>query len=98
MQKSPSEDDLPTLEKQMLLSLWEARAIGNRAISIPSLKKSLTEDAKFHCISCLKNLEKKLFVEISRANEDQMVSITPLGLAFIRQIQDDDLRLVTGEG
>jgi hypothetical protein len=97
MHSSPLEDDLPTQKKQILLLMWKVGAIGNRAISLRDLRAKLADDVKLNCMSYLKNLKGKLFIDISHGNRDDVASITPLGLAFIRQIQDDDLKLITGE-
>jgi len=93
----PSEDDLPPQKRQVLLAMWKARAIGDRTISLRDLKARLPDEVKVNYISHLKNLKEKLFIQISHANNQDAASITPLGLAFIRQIQDDDFRLLTGE-
>jgi hypothetical protein len=92
-----SEDGLPLQKRQILLSMWKARAIGNKTISLRDLKAKLAEEVKPNYVSWMKNLKGKLFIEISRRGKDDVASITPLGLAFIRQIQDDDLKFITGD-
>jgi hypothetical protein len=97
MHSWPLEDDLPPQKKQILLLMWKVGAIGNRGISLRDLRAKLADDVKPNYMGYLKNLRGKLFIDISHGNRDDVASITPLGLAFVRQIQDDDLKLVTGE-
>jgi len=93
----PSEDDLPPQKRQILLAMWKAKAIGDRIISLRDLRARLPDEVKANYMSHLKNLKERLFIQISHGNNQDAASLTPLGLAFIRQIQDDDLMLMTGE-
>jgi DNA-binding MarR family transcriptional regulator len=93
----PSEDDLSPQERQILSAMWKAKAIGDRVISLRDLRARLPDEVKANYVSHLKTLKEKLFIQISHGNNQDAASLTPLGLAFIRQIQDDDLMLMTGE-
>ena len=96
MQAPPPEGNLPSQERQILLSLSRMGAIGNKVVSLRDLRKGLPDEVKLNYSAYLKSLQGKLFIEISQGSGDGVVRITPLGLAFIRQIQEDEFRLITG--
>jgi len=96
MQAWPSEDELSPQKREILLSMWKAKAIGNRAISLRDLRARLTDEAKRDFMSHMKKLEARLFVKIIHPNEQDAASLTPIGLAYVRQIQDGDLDMVAG--
>ncbi len=97
MQNVPFDNDLPLQERKILLSMWKAKAIGGRAISIRDLRARLDEEGKGDYRDNLENLENKLLIEVLHNDKEDAVSMTPLGLAYFRQIQDDDLKLLAGE-
>lgn len=97
MQPAPTEDDLSPQKRQILLYMWKAGAVGEKAIALRNLKTRLPDAAKSNYVSYLKDLESRLFIRISRGDHEDSVSLTPLGLAYIRQIQDDNLRFITGD-
>jgi hypothetical protein len=96
MKAMPSEDELSAQKREILLSMWKARAIGNRAISLRDLRARLSDEAKRDFVSHMKSLEARLFVQIIHRNEQDAVSLTPIGLACVRQIQDGSLDIVAG--
>jgi hypothetical protein len=53
---------------------------------------------KLNFLSYIKNLEKRLFIGIFRQSNNNVASITPLGLAYIRQIEDENLRIISDKG
>jgi hypothetical protein len=97
MQSLPLENDLPSQERQILLSMWKRKAIGSRAISLDDLRARLSDEVKENYNGYLKNLENKLLIEVFHQGKEDAASMTPLGLAYVRQIQDDGLRLIAGE-
>jgi hypothetical protein len=97
MQRPPTEDDLSPQKRQILLYMWKSGAVGDRAIRLRNLKARLSDDVRSNYVSNMKDLESRLFVRISRADHEESASLTPLGLAYIRQVQDDNLRFITGD-
>jgi DNA-binding MarR family transcriptional regulator len=97
MQPPPTEDDLSPQKRQILLYMWKSGAVGDRTIRLRNLKARLSDDVRSNYVSNLKDLESRLFIRISRGDCEESASLTPLGLAYIRQVQDDNLRFITGD-
>jgi len=97
MHERQPENDLPQQKREILLSMWKAGAIGDRRIPLRDLKAKLADEARQNYRSYLENLKERLFIEVFSGGDDDLVSITSVGLAFIRQIQEEELRSTTGE-
>ena len=89
----PSSSALTEFEERILLTLWRLKGIGRDYVGEDSLRTDPTLEANYDLLKDeLKKLRSKGFLEISAADDHDAVSLTPLGLAILRQIQEDKLQ------
>jgi hypothetical protein len=89
----PFSDGITKLQERILLGLWKLKGIGNNPIDEGTLKKELsTEPIEGNWTAELESLQKRGFLEAANKDEKSSVSLTPLGLAILRKIEEDRLQ------
>ncbi len=89
----PSINTLTESEERILLVLWKMKGIGKNRVIEDSLKSdpSLATSGDL-LTSEIVNLQNQGFIETVPADDHNTVSLTPLGLAILRQIEEDRLQ------
>ena len=89
----PSNSTLTELEERILLALWKLKGIGKDHVKEDTLR---TEPALKATNDVLRDEIEKLlnqgFLETASAGVENAISLTPLGLAILRQIEEDKLQ------
>lgn len=89
----PHPGKLSDLEERILFALWKLGGIGKNAIQEERLKTGLAIEASSQIwMSELENLRKQGFLEANSMDGRNVVSLTPLGLSILRQIEEDRLQ------
>jgi hypothetical protein len=80
-------------EERILLALWRLKGIGENRISEDSLKADMATGASMEPLTDgIARLQSQGFVEMTVMDDHRAVSMTPLGLAILRQIEEDKLQ------
>lgn len=89
----PSISTLTESEERILLVLWKMKGVGKNRVMEDSLKSdpSLATSGDL-LTSEIVNLQNQGFLETVPADDHNTVSLTPLGLAILRQIEEDRLQ------
>jgi hypothetical protein len=88
-----SPDRLSSPEEEILLALWKLRGIGKNTIREEVLREKLTGGAPSEgLMDRLSNLQHQGFLERSSLDGQTVISLTPLGLALLRRIEEDRLQ------
>ncbi len=84
-------ESLPPLAEKILAALWKLNALGNRSISERRLKADLaiTQD---ELTAETQKLQAQGFLIRLKVGEEVSLSLTHLGLAILRQIEEDNLQ------
>ena len=88
-----SSDTLTEFEERILLTLWKLKGIGKDHVREDSLRTDPTLETTD---ALLKDIIEKLrtrgFLETATADDHNAISLTSLGLAILRQIEEDKLQ------
>lgn len=88
----PSTDGLTESGERILLALWKLNGIGKNYVSKNSLKTDLATGASdYRLTDEIVSLRNQGFLETATGDDDA-ISLTPLGLAILRQIEEDKLQ------
>jgi RIO-like serine/threonine protein kinase len=84
-------DSLTPLAERILLTVWKLNAIGARFVSEDSVRAELSV-AIDELTKEIQNLYTQGFLSKTTINEKTSISLTALGLAILRQIEEDKLQ------
>jgi predicted transcriptional regulator len=90
----PSENGLSEPQEAMLFAIWKLRGIGGNSITEDQLKAQMSNQAPEAEASTLAQLQSLGFVEVTNNNGPKAISITPLGVAILRKVEEDRLHEV----
>jgi ribosomal protein S19E (S16A) len=76
----------------VLLAVWKLRGIGTNRVDESKVKAEMTNGSSTDLTSTLQILETQGFIDIKDQGTQREVSITPLGLAILRKIEEDKLQ------
>jgi predicted transcriptional regulator len=82
--------DISSDEIQILQTMWELKALGTRTVTIRSLASRISEVPDTEVIEGVKRLAARGLVTTKGAGGD-LLALSPLGAAFVRQLQDRQL-------
>jgi DNA-binding MarR family transcriptional regulator len=89
----PSISTLTESEERILLALWKMKGIGKNRVMEDSLKSdSSLATLGERLTSEIVSLQNQGLIETVPANDHNTLSLTPLGLAILRQIEEDRLQ------
>ncbi len=84
---------LTEIEERILLTLWKLKGIGKDHVREDTLRIDPgLEATKDPLTAKIEKLRTQGFLEIATANGGNAISLTPLGLAILRQIEEDKLQ------
>jgi len=76
----------------MLFAIWKLRGIGNNPITEDQLKAQISNDPAESLQPALTELQSQGFVQVDNNGDQRTISITPLGLAILRKVEEDRLQ------
>ncbi len=92
MKTMPQTDGLSELQATTLLAIWKLKGIGATGVDEDQLKAELTNEPAENISSAVQLLQSQGFIEIKQLAGRKGISITPLGLAILRKIEEDRLQ------
>ena len=90
----PPSNGLSEPQEAMLFAIWKLRGIGSNPITENQLKTEITNDPAESIQPALTELQSQGFVQIDNNGGIRQISITPLGLAILRKVEEDRLQEV----
>jgi len=88
-----SSSTLSELEERILLTLWKLKGIGKGHVREDVLRTDTTLEAADDLLKDeIEKLRTRGFLETAIAGDHNAISLTPLGLAILRQIEEDKLQ------
>ena len=88
----PQPDALPDLEQRILFALWKLRGIGKNAVEENRLQEELKSDPPESLDTSVEVLVNKGFIERTHGSDLRLLSLTPLGFAILRKLEEDRLQ------
>lgn len=95
MPTMPIPDGISSVQEQILLSLWKHKAIGKTIVDEETLLRDAvwTGTTRNDWAKSVESLRGQGFLEASNNKEGRgCFSLTPLGLAILRKIEEDRLQ------
>ena len=83
--------DLSNDEVLILQTMWELKALGAHVVTVRDFAAHLARVPKAEIAARLDRLETRGLVMKRRSGRDDHVALSPLGAAFVRQLQDGQL-------
>lgn len=75
----------------ILQTLWELKALGTRAVPLHDLVSHLSGIPMTETTERLERLQALALITKTKGASDYLVALSPLGAAFVRQLQDKHL-------
>lgn len=92
MPPMPQPNGLPDLEERILLALWKLRGIGKNVVDQNSLQTELSNETPQNLAGAVETLRNQGFLERTSLHDRTLLSLTPLGLAILRKVEEDRLQ------
>jgi len=86
------ENGLSEPQQTVLFAIWKLRGIGSSAVSKSQLNTQIPNQPLEIVTSTLTQLESLGFIAINTKGEQNNISITPLGAAILRKVEEDRLQ------
>jgi hypothetical protein len=80
-------------ELLILRTMWELKALGTRTVTMRSLSSRIPDAPDKETVERVKSLETRGLVTIGKGD---LLALSPLGAAFVRQLQDRQLGDLSG--
>ena len=84
-------EGLSALAERILAALWKLDALGDRSVSERKVKTELAI-AQDELTAETQKLQAHGFLSRLKVDEEVSLSLTPLGIAILRQIEEDHLQ------
>jgi Mn-dependent DtxR family transcriptional regulator len=83
--------DISSDEVQVLKTMWELKAIGTQRVTMRSLASRMPDVSDTETTAMVKRLEARGLVTKKKGAGGDLLALSPLGAAFVRQLQDRQL-------
>ena len=83
--------DLSNDEVLILRTMWELKALGTRTVTMQSLSSRISNLPDNETAERVKRLEARGLVTIGKGAGGDLLALSPLGAAFVRQLEDRQL-------
>ena len=83
--------DLSSKQISILQALWEFKALGTQRATLQQIAKRLSHPMDLNFAEQLQDLKNRELVTRSDRPDSDSYSLSPLGTAFVRQLQDKEL-------
>ncbi len=88
----PSANGLSEHQEALLFAIWKLRGIGNNSVTEDQLKTEMANEPAEILPPTLTQLQSQGFVQMASNGGPRTISITPLGLAILRKVEEDRLQ------
>jgi len=83
--------DISSDEIQILQTMWELKALGTRTVTMQNLASRISDVPDTVVIEGVKRLAARGLVTTKKGAGGDLLALSPLGAAFVRQLQDRQL-------
>jgi RIO-like serine/threonine protein kinase len=84
-------DSLTPVAERILYTVWKLNAIGSRFVFEEAVKSELSIPAE-EFREEMERLQEQVFINTQKIDGKASLSLTPLGLAILRQAEEDSLQ------
>ena len=83
--------DISNDEIRVLKTMWDLKAVGTHRVSFRSLTSRMPDVSDTETTGRIKRLEARGLVTTKKGAGGDLLALSPLGAAFVRQLQDRQL-------
>lgn len=83
---------LTDLEQRVLLVIWKLKGIGKSGVDAANLQTEMPNETAQNLAGAISALSNQGFVEQADSSDYKLLSLTPLGLAILRKLEEDRLQ------
>jgi DNA-binding MarR family transcriptional regulator len=88
----PQTNSLTDLEERILLTIWKLKGIGKNRVPESNLQTELSNETPQNLGGAIEALQNQGFVERRSSTDRTFLSLTPVGLAILRKLEEDRLQ------
>ncbi len=92
MRPMSQPDGLSDLQERVLLAIWKLSGIGKNRVKEGELKAELNHEPSQDVADAIDQLQQRGFLDKSTGAGATNFSLTPLGLAILRKLEEDRLQ------
>ena len=92
MSPMPQPEGLSDLEERILLAVWKLGGVGKNAVDENKLRTELANETPQNLAGAIETLRNQGFLEATNLHDRTLISLTPLGLAILRKLEEDRLQ------
>ncbi len=92
MPPMPQPDGLSEIQERVLLAVWKLTGIGQKMVEEDRLKAELSQEPPPDLAEAVDRLHDQSFLDKSVEAGGTNFSLTPLGLAILRKLEEDRLQ------
>ena len=83
---------LSDLQERVLLAVWKLRGVGKNGVDDSKLGSELENETAENLAAAVEELRNQGFLEATNQQNQSLLSLTPLGLAILRKVEEDRLQ------
>jgi DNA-binding MarR family transcriptional regulator len=83
--------DISSDEVRVLKTMWELKAVGTQRVTMRNLASRMPDASDTEMSASVKRLEARGLVIRKKGAGGDLLALSPLGAAFVRQLQDKQL-------
>jgi DNA-binding MarR family transcriptional regulator len=87
--------DISSNEIRVLQAMWELKAVGTHRVTMRSLASRMPDVPDTETTETVKRLEARGLIAARKGAGGDLLALSPLGAAFVRQLQDRQLSELT---
>ena len=88
---TPMTSDISNDEVRVLKTIWELKAVGTQRVTMRTLASRMPDLSDTETTAMVKRLEARGLVTKKKGAGGDLLALSPLGAAFVRQLQDRQL-------
>ncbi len=92
MRPMPEIGGLSDLQERVLLAIWRLKGVGKSGAEEDKLRAEFSDEPEQNLQDAVEGLRGQKFVESTNTNSTPLLSLTPLGVAILRKIEEDRLQ------
>jgi DNA-binding MarR family transcriptional regulator len=87
--------DISSDEILVLQTIWQLRAVGTQRVTMRNLASRVPSVPETETVKTVKRLEARRLVTTKKGAAGDLLALSPLGAAFVRQLRDRQLSELT---
>lgn len=88
----PQPEGLSDVQEKILLAIWKLKGVGKNGVDEDGLRAELGEETPQNLADAIETLRNQGFLEVTTVDGRSILSMTPLGLAILRKLEEDRLQ------